>query len=214
MKYLFPLITSLFLFSINLNAQDCNPYFSYSEGTVVEHTYFNAKGKGNSTQQMTIKSVQKTASGQVMTAEVVLSDKKEDEIFSNEIELVCENGVFKMDMSRFIPPTAQTGGMGDISIEFEGDALEMPSSLSVGNTLNDATFIVKMKSDNPAFAAMMGGGTTTTISNRKVESKETITTAAGSFDCYKLTHDTRIETKVMGMKRVFENSSIEWISEG
>ncbi len=205
----------ILVFTISgLHAQSCNPFFNYNEGTVVEHTYHNAKGKTQHSQKMTIKSVNSTASGQVMIAEMTLNDKKEGEIMSNDIELICENGIFKMDMSRFMPPTAQAAGMEDMSIEFEGDNLEMPSNLSVGSSLKDANFVVTMKSDNPALSAVMGGGTETSVFNRKVVGKETISTPAGSFECYKISYDTKIVTKIMGMKKEFNTSSIEWLSEG
>lgn len=212
-KFFLLLAVSLFTLS-GIFAQNCNPFFNYSEGTSVEHTYFNAKGKMASKQVMTVKSVKSTSAGQIMIADVTISDKKEDEMMTNEIELICENGVFKMDMSRFIPPTAQGGGMGNMEIVFEGDGMEMPQSLSVGETLKDANFVVKLESDNPAIAAVMGGGTETSVYNRKVVGKENITTSAGTFSCYKITYNTKVTTKIMGMKKVFDTSSIEWLSEG
>jgi len=214
MKKLFLLSAISLLTTIGLFAQNCNPFFNYTEGTVVEHTNYNAKGKDQSKQRMQIKSVNQTASGVEMMADVTLFDKKDKEVFNNEIQMLCENGVFKMDMSRFMPPMAQAGGAGEMEVVFEGDDLEVPQNLSVGETLKDAIFTVKIESDNPAMSAVMGGGTETSVYNRKVVGTETITTPAGSFECYKLTYDTKIETKIMGIKKVFESSSVEWLSEG
>ena len=214
MKKLCLVLAASLLTTLGLFAQNCNPFFNYSEGTVVEHTHYNAKDKEQSKQRMQIKSISETANGLIMLADVVLYDKKDEEMFNNEIELACENGIFKMDMSRFMPPTAQAGGAGDMKVTFEGDDMEVPSSLSVGSTLKDANFVVKIESDNPAVSAIMGGGTETSVYNRKVVGKETITTPAGSFECYKLTYDTKVATKIMGMTKTFETSSIEWLSEG
>ena len=46
------------------------------------------------------------------------------------------------------------------------------------------------------------------ITNRKVEGKESVTTPAGTFDCFKITYD--IETK-FGVK--IERNAIEWIAK-
>ncbi|UZR92629.1 TapB family protein [Chondrinema litorale] len=214
MKQLLILFIGFLAISFNLNAQSCNPFFNYTEGTMVELTHYNAKGKEETTQKMIIKSVSSTGSGQAMIADITISDKKDKEVYANEVELACENGVFKMDMSSFIPPTAQATGMEDVKIVFEGDYMSFPSSLSVGSSLDDVNFVMKMESENPALAAVMGKGTSTSITNRKVVSKESLTTPAGTFDCYKITYDSRIETQIMGLKKVFETSTVEWISEG
>ena len=70
-----------------------------------------------------------------------------------------------------------------------------------------------MEFDNPAMAKLMKP-TTTTISNRKVEAKESITTAAGTFEAFKISYNTKVESTIMGMTRSFESSSNEWIAEG
>ena len=69
-----------------------------------------------------------------------------------------------------------------------------PGKLSVGQTLADG----QMEAD------MGNKGSTTmtmnmTMSNRKVESKDAITTPAGTFDAYKITSDTNFENRMMGI---------------
>ncbi len=200
-----------FVFSLPLElSAQCNPYFTYDEGTSLTTTNFNAKGKEESSQKMSI--VDKTVSGskEVLTTDIIIYDKKGDEIFTNQIELICENGVFRMDLSRFAPP-----GMGEtegISISYEGDGVTIPSELSVGKALPDGNFAMKITTDNPALSGMMGG-TTVAITDRKVVAKESVTTAAGTFDCFKITSNTAVSTKMMGMTRTMETSSIEWISK-
>ena len=189
----------------------CNPYFDYEEGTSLVQTTFDKKGKEQASQKLNITSVTNEGDKVIMLTDVTIYDKKGKEITSNQMELICEEGVFKMDMSRFVPPGMDQ--MEGVSISFEGDNIEMPKSLSVGKNLKDATFTVNIESDNPALSTMMGG-TNTTISNRKVLAQESITTAAGTFDCFKISYDSKVETKMMGMTRSFDTKGIEWISEG
>ncbi len=188
----------------------CNPYFTYDEGTSLTTTNYNAKGKEQSSQTMEI--VDKTVSGskEVLKTNLTINDKKGEEIFTNQIELICEDGVFRMDLSRFAPPgMEQVEGM---SISYEGEGVTIPSELSVGKSLPDGNFSMKVNSDNPALSGMMGG-TTVAITDRKVAAKESITTPAGTFDCFKITSNSAVSTKMMGMTRTMETRSIEWISE-
>ncbi len=202
-------ILAIFALPTLLNAQ-CNPYFAYSEGTSLTMTNYNPKGKEESSQKMTIVDVAMNGDKEILQTDVVIYDKKGDEIMSNQIDMICEDGKFKMDMSRFMPP-----GIGEaegIDVSFEGDGVTVPSELSVGKTLEDGDFSIKIKSDNPALASMMGG-TDIAITDRKVLAKESVTTPAGTFDCFKVSAKTTTSTKMMGMTRTLETSSIEWISK-
>lgn len=192
-----------------LKAQ-CNPYFDYDKGTSLTLTSYSAKGKEEASQKMTF--VDKIVSGskETLKTDITLYDKKGKEIFTNQIEMVCEDGVFRMDLSRFAPPgMEQVEGM---SISYEGEGVTIPSELSVGKSLPDGNFSMKVISDNPALSGMMGG-TTVAITDRKVVAKESLTTPAGTFDCFKITAKTAVSTKMMGMTRTMETSSIEWISK-
>ena len=211
MKTLFNLLVLVLMAIPVISNAQCNPYFDYQEGTTLKQTNYNPKGKVESSQQMKIVKVTPNGNGQTMLTDLVIYDKKGEQIMANQMEMICEDGVFKMDMSRFVPPGMDQ--MEGVTISYDGDNLELPSSLSTGQSLPDARFTVNIKSDNPALAAMMGG-TNTTVSNRKVAAKESITTDAGTFDCFKITYNTKVETKMMGMTRTFESKGVEWISTG
>jgi hypothetical protein len=52
---------------------------------------------------------------------------------------------------------------------------------------------------------------TVTITDRKVVGKESVTTPAGTFDCFKITSNSTIKTKtVVGITMEF--SAIEWLA--
>ncbi len=52
------------------------------------------------------------------------------------------------------------------------------------------------------------------LTERIVETKETLTTKAGSFDCYKVSQNTAVTMDMMGMKRTTETSSASWFAKG
>ena len=72
-----------------------------------------------------------------------------------------------------------------MSADVTGDELDLPSDLSVGQTLKDVTYNVKV-----SMGTLTLMNRTYTVKDRKVESQESLTTPAGTFDCYKVTFVT------------------------
>ena len=85
------------------------------------------------------------------------------------------------------------GGMEGMELNISGTALEMPKQLTVGQSLPDAEAEIEVRNNGFKMMTMQH-----TVTNRKVEAKESVTTAAGTFDCYKISYD-------------FE---FKWVSEG
>ena len=93
----------------------------------------------------------------------------------------------------------------EMGIDFTADNLVYPANLSVGDVLPDGELIMSVKSGTMTIFTL-----TLTISNRKVEEIEEITTDAGTFSCYKLSYDTTTKAGIISSS----SSVIEWISEG
>lgn len=151
--------------------------------------------------------------GGVLTAHIkgTAFDKKGEEITSMNFEYICDNGVLKMDMNKFIP-VDMFGSDTDIEFEMKGDYLELPKSLEIGQSLKDGMIEGKMTMEgNPAMANM---ALAVKIFNRKVEAKEDITTPAGSFSCYKISYEMESSTKVMGINNKVNLKGIDYLSEG
>jgi hypothetical protein len=149
----------------------------------------------------------------VLTAHIkgTAFDNKGKEITSMNFEYICDQGVLKMDLKRFIPKD-MFGSDEDIEFEMEGDYLELPESLEIGQSLKDGMIEGKMTMEgNPAMADMT---MSVKIFNRKVEAKEDITTPAGNFTCYKISYDMESSTKVMGMNNKVNLKGVDYVSEG
>ena len=189
----------------------CNTYFNFKEGAEYEMTHYSDKDKVTGKSLSQILSVDDN--GGVLTAHIkgTAFDKKGEEITSMNFEYICDDGVLKMDMNKFIPKD-MFGSDAEIEFEMEGDYLELPESLEIGQSLKDGMIEGKMTMEgNPAMANM---GISVKIFNRKVEAKEDITTPAGSFPCYKISYDMESSTKVMGMNNKVIMKGIDYISEG
>jgi hypothetical protein len=189
----------------------CNTYFNFKEGAEYEMTHYSSKDKVTGKSLSQILSVEDN--GGVLTAQIkgTAFDKKGEEITSMNFEYICDDGVLKMDMNKFIPKD-MFGSDAEIDFEMEGDYLELPENLEIGQSLKDGMIEGKMTMEgNPAMANM---GISVKIFNRQVEAIEDITTPAGSFTCYKISYDMESSTKVMGMNNKVTMKGIDYMSEG
>jgi hypothetical protein len=206
----FYLILLISFISYETHSQ-CNTYFNFKEGAEYEMTHYSGKDKVTGKSLSQILSVEDN--GGILTALIkgTAFDKKGEEITSMNFEYICDEGVLKMDMNKFIPKD-MFGSDADIEFEMEGDYLEFPKSLEIGQSLKDGMINGKMTMEgNPAMANM---ALSVKIFNRKVEAREDITTPAGSFNCYKISYDMESSTKVMGMNNKVDMKGIDYVSEG
>ena len=84
----------------------------------------------------------------------------------------------------------QMGRYGDMDVAITGTNIFLPNSLSSGQELPDAVMEIEVKGAPIAITMSIK------MVNRKIDGKETITTPAGTFDCFVLTYDTIIDSGV------------------
>jgi hypothetical protein len=201
MKNLFLFLISILIIS-EVNAQCNNPFYQLKEGTIIQMKSFDAKDKLQSRSDTKVVQFDGSASGYIATIAYQIFDKKDKVISEGEYKLVCENGVIKIDMSSFMPAETMTA-FKDMQVEVTMDQLNYPASMSVGQTLNDAS--MKISTQNSPIPMNM----VFDITNRKVDGKESITTPAGTFDCFKISYNTH--SKMMMANMNFTN--VEYLSE-
>jgi hypothetical protein len=176
-----------------LLAQDCKTgFYPFTVGTIMEQTHSDKKGKISSVTTTKITSVDPTADGYRIGMHLDGKDDKGKSTFSSESAVECKNGVYYFQFSDLYGEMmAGNAGLKDMEMVVSGDELDMPSSLTVGQTLPDAASNIQFKMNG--FALM---NFSFSVKNRKVAARENITTTAGSFDCYKITYD--MDVKIMG----------------
>ena len=182
----------------------CNEYYQLSEGSEWEMESYDAKGKltGKNTQKVT--HFDGHADSFTATVHSVIFDKKGKEVMQGDLEFKCEKGTMVVDMRNFINEE-QMKMFQAYELQVEADNLEVPSNLSVGQSLKDGS--VTMKANNSPIPMNMS----VAITERKVVAKETVTTPAGTFECYKITSKSTVNTK-MGMGMTFDFTTIEWLA--
>lgn len=193
-----------FLFVLTIKAQDnCSTYYPLEEGATFQYTNYNKKGKEEGTVDYTVADVNNNGSITSATMKMKYQDEKGDELFSSEYGFSCEENVVKIDFQSLISEQMLTQ-FKDMEMEVTGTDIELPNSLGVGQELADANVAIKI--------SMSGINMNMNVEtvNRKVEKKETITTSAGTFDCYVIYSETK--SKMMMANKTFPNRL--WLAEG
>lgn len=196
------LILILFsIFSLYTLAQDCEMYFPVNEGNEVEIKNYNPKDKlTGSTIQKVLKK-ESDGEGLTVTISTKSFDEKGKELGNGQLEVRCVGNTFYMDMSNYLDEQALSAYQ-DMELVIEANDMEFPNDMDIGRSLPDASITAKVNS-----AGMTMFNITVNITNRKIEGKESITTPAGTFECYKMSYD--IDTKMI--MRI-QAHSIEWLA--
>ena len=198
----FATLFSLIQFSF---AQDCSQsFYAMKEGTKIVMTNFNDKGKVTSTNETLIKSIKADGSNFDATVEATMKNDKGKVLSEGKsYNVKCENGTIKLDISSMMMSDFASQ-MKNMEVTISGSGIDIPPTLTEGMTLSDGTTEMKMGTNGMTFMNWKFD-----IKNRKVEKKESITTPAGTFLCYKITYD--MDVKVM-VKRSMK--TVQWLAPG
>ncbi len=183
-------------------SQDCSAFYPFEEGISFQITNYSNKDKVVASADHTVKSI--TNSGGTTTAIInsIVKDKKGEIITDGEYQISCTGDEVSIDVKSLMSPDLfdQFEGM---KTDITGTNVVIPSNLSVGQTLPDAS--MKMDID-------MGGinmSMSVLMTDRTVDGMETITTPAGSFECYVISYTSNIK---MGMNRT--GKAKQWLAKG
>jgi len=206
MKKLIFTITTLLLFTTSSFAQEiCESFTLLRNGTHLEYTDYDKKGKAISKSSHTTSQVMNEGQKIVAKIKIESSDlKKKSTTFSSEYDISCQNGVLSIDMQRFFDNN-QLSQFSDskFDVEISGDALDFPADGKSGDILNNGNLTIKVSTDGVAIIT-----TTMNISNRTIGGTESITTDAGTFDCKVISYD--FDTKAGFIK--VKGSAKQWFT--
>ena len=200
------LLVTLLCISYTLQSQiNCSKYYPFEEGTSFQYSMFDKKGKPDGTSDYKVTSVINSGGETKAAMDIVLHDKKGKEIVQSNYNIICTGTGVKIDFQSLMPSQMleQYKEM-DVQVDLSGTDIELPNDLTVGQELQEANVTMNVK------MAGMNMKTIVNMMNRKVEKKETITTPAGSFECFVIYSEN--ESQIMGMKKTFPSRL--WLSEG
>lgn len=197
MKNLILGISALILATSSYAQSNCSSLYPTQEGTKLVIHQFDKRENLNNIIEYRVMSA--TASELTMHANV--KDKRGRDIVENTFKAICSGGITRLDPSSIMG--AQLQQYEGMEYRITGDDIFFPNTLSVGQSLPDAT--VTMEVD----AGMIDITTTISITNRRVEAQESITTPAGTFECYLVTYSNNL--KMGALNKTY--SCKQWIAK-
>jgi len=202
MKKVFITLALLLTLQITFG-QTCEEISPYKEGTTMEYTNYNKKGKQKDVEQYKVTSVSSKSEDLVIQLEIsVISKKNKSE--PRATTLKCNNGDFFVNMGNYLMHQSENQE-SNLELKAEGDFLTFPSDLKAGTVLEDGNIALSVGEGESTFnLANM------TVSNRKVLEVGSITTAAGTFDGYKMSFDYLFD---MGLLKI-RGGGVEWYVKG
>jgi len=186
-----------------LSAQECVFYYPQNAGAELVYNNYDKKGKLSGTSTQPVKEYKTTALGAEAIIKVKTTDAKGKDVSEAELNVKCENGIFYFDMENFLGQGMASSAEG-MDIVIESKNLEVPSTLKVGDKLKDGW--IKMTMTVTGFTLP---STEISVTGREVVVKESITTPAGTFECFKLKQT--VSTKGIA---TYSANSVEWINAG
>ena len=206
MKLLSPL--AFILVCGNLFSQDCSNYFYLQNNKTIEMTVSNKNGKESGKMTYKVSDAKKNGSNVTATINSEFVDAKGETISKATNNVKCDNGVMQMNMKAFIP-AAQLGQMKSGTATASDVYIEYPATLNVGDHLKDGQFSMDYES-----ASGLKSTIEISITDRKVEGKESTTTPAGTWECYKISSKNRITTRIAGIGIPINLTVTEWYAPG
>lgn len=190
--------------TISISAQDnCSKFYPMTEGVSMEYTNYNKKGKVEGVSSYKVIDSDSNGSTTNATMAINLKDEKGKDIYNTNYKLSCSGNMVTLDYESLLP-SEMMKQYQDMDIQITGNDIEIPNELSVGQNLSDAnvTMKISMSGINMSIAVDM--------LKRNVEKKESITTPAGTYDCYVLFSENH--SKAMMVNQVYP--SRVWLAEG
>lgn len=184
-----------------------NAFYPMSTGNEFELQHFDTKDKLQSKIHYTITDGRNITGGYEADMRVDNYDKKDELTGTSNMTMKCVDNKFYIDMSIYMSGE-QLSAYEGMDMTIAGDALEFPSSLSAGQTLPEGNLVITVSS-----GGMLMSTITIQILNRKVDAIESVTVPAGTFECFKISYDSKVTIgSVFSM--TINSSGIEWLSYG
>lgn len=204
MKHLIALVC--LLGAAALHAQDCRNFYYMQNNKTIEMTIYTKKGVVAGRNVYQVSNVR--SSGNSVSSEVnsEMFDKKGKSYAKSLINFKCTGGVMMLDMKMMIPQ--QQAQQFKTEAKADNVYIEYPASMKPGDMLKDANMSMEVNNNG------MQQTLTMNVTNRKVEAKESITTPAGTWECFKITSKSKIHMKMGPIGIPMNLETTEWFAPG
>ena len=193
--------------SMEIYAQDCNGYYFLQNNKTIEMAILNKKGEQSAKQVYTVSNVNNSGISTTADLNTEMFDKKGKSTAKGKARIKCDGGMMMVDMKMSIP--MQPGGpAAESDVKADDIYMEYPTTMNVGDNLKNASMHLDMDNNGMKQTVDME------VFDRKVESKENVTTPAGSWDCYKISYKSKMKIKTMGIGMPMNIEGVEYFAPG
>ena len=209
MKKLLVCLTIL-VTALTASSQNCTGYY-YLSNSSVEMSTIDRKGKESGKLTYTITDVKNAGGTTTASFTSQMVDEKGKNLSKGSGIFKCSGGNLFID-ARVSMPQEQMAAYKDMDVKAEEVFIEYPSNLSAGQSLNDVNLRMDIINKGSVFSTI-----TMDETERKVEGKESVTTPAGTWDCWKITYTGRFRATVGGPSGIgipINFKSTEWFAPG
>jgi len=200
-------IATLFLFVAR--AQDCSRFLFLQKDKTIEMTISNKKHEPNGKQVYTVSDVSNGGGTTTGKLNSEMLDRKGKSMAKANSSVQCNGGVFSIDMKMMLPQQqAEQAGQSETQVSGQAMYIDYPNNIKVVDQLKDGNLSMDIK---------RGGMTQTltmTITDRKVLGQESVTTPAGTWDCFKISAHTHLSIKTGPIGIPFNIDYTEWYAPG
>jgi hypothetical protein len=201
------LVTLACLFTLGGFTQNCTSYYYLQNNKTVEISIYNKKGDVTGRQVYTVSDVSTSGGTTKGTVNSEMFDKKGKSAAKAKGVMQCKGGVIMIDMKMSLP-AAQQEQFGNTDAKADNLYIEYPASMNIGDALKDASMDLDITTSG------MQQSIKVNTTNRKVEGKESITTPAGTWECFKISYKSKMVIKTVGIGIPVNIEGTEWYAPG
>jgi len=199
------ILTFLILaFLLPINAQECSKYYMQTPGKQLLIYQYDKRGRHELTTVYQVKEVIPEAGGHRLLIDMQLLDakKRNELIVQGGFEAICSLGSTSIEPRSMLAP-GLFEQYNDMEYEIAGDNLTMPNDLEVGQLLPEAQVTMKVN------VGGIGIKTQVIRKDQTIVRQETLTTPAGTFNCYVMTYTNILK---VGLSKTYYTTV--WLAEG
>ncbi len=177
MKKIFLMIAAAVLSVANVAAQNCGDLFPMKKGVKFVMANYDKNGALSSKVRYEVKDAKYIENGREAGVVMVVADKSGKDVSANDFTIKCQNDKLFVDMS----PLIGNMNIPGMDMDMEMSYIEYPHDMKVGDELPEGHMKIEFVKQGKVVMSM-----TMKVTERKVVAKETITTPAGTFECFKI----------------------------
>jgi hypothetical protein len=189
--------------------QDCSSYYFMKNKKSVEMAIFNNKGEPTGTEVFTVTGVTATDAETSANVSVEQFNKKGKRVMAFDNVMKCNGGALLVDF-KFLTTHFEEKQyeLNERKDKIVYDLLEYPTQLTVGQHLKDGIF------HNVTYHVEDQQLSKVEVVDRTVEAKESITTKAGTCDCFRISYKVKILWWIRDRPFPIQKDGVEWYAPG